>query len=68
MSRGWERIESYVLLVIGDEAGDDGRASVEGLLFVVRTRMWRGCGVGVVLGGFGPLRSCLLRGGKWPCT
>jgi hypothetical protein len=56
------------LLVIGDEAGDDGRASVEGLLFVVRTRMWRGCGVGVVVGGFGPLRSCLLRGGKWPCT
>jgi hypothetical protein len=31
--------------VLGDGAGDDGRTSVEGLLFVVRTRMWRGCGV-----------------------
>lgn len=44
-SRGWEGMESYGLVVLGDGAGDDGRTSVEGLLFVVRTRMWRGCGV-----------------------
>jgi hypothetical protein len=46
VSRGWEGIESYGLVVLGDEAGDDGRASVEGLLYVVRTRVWR---EGVVL-------------------
>ena len=41
VSRGWEGRGSYGLVVIGDEVGDDGRTNVEGLLYVVRTRMWR---------------------------
>jgi hypothetical protein len=35
VSRGWEGMESYRLVVIGNGAGDDGRTSVEGLLYVV---------------------------------
>lgn len=41
VSRKGEGIESYGLVVIGDGAGDDGRTSVEGLVYVVRTREWR---------------------------
>jgi hypothetical protein len=33
VGRGWEGMESYWLVVIGNGTGDDGRASVEGLLY-----------------------------------
>jgi len=39
VSWGWKGRGSYELVVIGDGAGDDGRTSVEGLLYVVRTRV-----------------------------